>query len=144
MRPGRVVVMDNLGAHKGERVRELVEARGCSLLFLAPYSPDFSPIEEAFSKVRAILRKAAARERGTLVEAIGRALWAVSARRMRGAGSATAATRSTLNLHEHRCQTVNESFEVAIESRNLSGTWTTFGIRECEVSEQFFGEPGLT
>ena len=73
------VVMDNLGAHKGDRVRELVEGRGCSLLFLPPYSPDFSPIEEAFSKVKALLRKAAARAREALVEAIGRALWAVTA-----------------------------------------------------------------
>ncbi len=48
---GQVVVVDNLGAHKGKRVREPVEGRGCSLLFLPPYSPDFSPIEEAFSKV---------------------------------------------------------------------------------------------
>ncbi len=51
LRPGQVVVMDNLTAHKGERVRELVEARGCELLYLAPYSPDLNPIEEAFSKV---------------------------------------------------------------------------------------------
>jgi transposase len=71
--PGRVVVMDNLGAHKGERVRKLIEERGCQLLFLPPYSPDFSPIEEAFSKVKALLRKAKARTRGALLEAIGRA-----------------------------------------------------------------------
>lgn len=76
--PGQVVVLDNLGAHKGERVRELVEERGCSLVFLPPYSPDFSPIEEAFSKVKALLKKAAARTRGALVEAIGRALSAVT------------------------------------------------------------------
>jgi transposase len=82
--PGRVVVLDNLGAHRGRRVRELVEARGCELLFLPPYSPDFSPIEEAFSKVRALLRKAKARERGALVEAIGRALSAVTAEDARG------------------------------------------------------------
>ena len=82
--PGQVVVLDNLGAHKGNRVRELVEGRGCSLLFLPPYSPDFSPIEEAFSKVKARLRKAAARTRGTLVGAIGRALDAVTARDARG------------------------------------------------------------
>ena len=71
---GQVVVLDNLGAHKGERVRELIERRGCSLLFLPPYSPDFSPIEEAFSKLKALLRKAQARARGALVEAIGRAI----------------------------------------------------------------------
>lgn len=79
-----VVVLDNLGAHRGRRVRELVEARGCELLFLPPYSPDFSPIEEAFSKVKALLRKAKARERGALVEAIGRALSAVTAEDARG------------------------------------------------------------
>ena len=78
--PGQVVVLDNLGAHRGERVRQLVEARGCELLFLPPYSPDFSPIEEAFSKLKALLRKAQARTRGALVEAIGRALSAITAR----------------------------------------------------------------
>lgn len=82
--PGQVVVMDNLGAHRGERVRELIEARGCSLVFLPPYSPDFSPIEEAFSKLKALLRKAAARTRGALLEAIGRAIGAVTARDARG------------------------------------------------------------
>jgi transposase len=69
--------MDNLGAHRGDRVRELIEERGCSLLYLPPYSPDFSPIEEAFSKVKALLKKAAARTREALVEAIGMALSAV-------------------------------------------------------------------
>jgi len=79
LRPGQVVMMDNLGAHRGERVRELVEARGCELLFLPPYSsPDFSPIEEAFSKIKALLRKVEARTGGDLVGAIGRALWAVT------------------------------------------------------------------
>jgi transposase len=76
--PGQVVVMDNLGAHRGDRVRKLVERRGCSLLYLPPYSPDFSPIEEAFSKVKALLRKAAARTREALLEAIGMALSAVT------------------------------------------------------------------
>jgi len=70
--------MDNLGAHRGERVRKLIEARGCSLLFLPPYSPDFSPIEEAFSKLKALLRRAAARSREALLEAIGSALSAVT------------------------------------------------------------------
>ena len=77
---GQVVVLDNLGAHKGERVRELIESRGCSLLFVPPYSPDFSPIEEAFSKVKALLKKTAARSREALIEAIGRALGEVTAR----------------------------------------------------------------
>lgn len=82
--PGSVIVLDNLGAHRGDRVRELVEARGCKLLFLPPYSPDFSPIEEAFSKLKGLLRKAQARARGALLEAIGSALWAITARDARG------------------------------------------------------------
>ena len=61
LREGQVVVMANLSAHKGERVRELIEARGCELLYLPPYSPDYNPIEEAFSKVKCILRKAETR-----------------------------------------------------------------------------------
>lgn len=62
------------GAHRGKRVRALVEAQGCWLLYLPPYSPDFSPIEEAFSKIKALLRKAKARTHVALLEAIGRAL----------------------------------------------------------------------
>jgi transposase len=63
LRVGQVVMMDNLSAHKSERVRELIEARGCEVLYLPPYSPDYNPIEEAFSKIKALLRKAAARTR---------------------------------------------------------------------------------
>ena len=53
LRRGQVVVMDNLSVHKGQRVRELVESAGCELRYLAPYSPDFNPIEEALSKIKA-------------------------------------------------------------------------------------------
>jgi transposase len=84
LRRGQVVVMDNLSAHKGGRVRELVESAGCELLYLPPYSPDLSPIEEAFSKVKGLLRKAQARSREALVEAMGMALDAVTARDARG------------------------------------------------------------
>jgi transposase len=82
--PGQVVVMDNLSAHKGERVRELIEQRGCELLYLPPYSPDFNPIEQAFSKVKGLMRAAEARTREALIEAMGVALSAVSARDARG------------------------------------------------------------
>ena len=78
--PGQVVVMDNLSAHKGEKVRELLENRGCEFLFLPPYSPDLNPIEQAFAKLKALLRKAEARTREALIEAMGAALSAVSAR----------------------------------------------------------------
>jgi len=61
LRPGDIVVMDNLPAHKVSGVREAIQRAGASLLFLPPYSPDFNPIEMAFSKLKAILRKAAAR-----------------------------------------------------------------------------------
>jgi transposase len=84
LRPGQVVVLDNLGAHKGERVRELIEERGCELLFLPPYSPDLNPIEEAFSKVKGLLRRAGARTRKALIEATGRALDAVTAEDTQG------------------------------------------------------------
>jgi transposase len=84
LRPGQVVVMDNLSAHKGGRVEEIVEGRGCELFYLPPYSPDFNPIEESFSKVKAILRKTEARTREALVEAMGEALDAVTARHARG------------------------------------------------------------
>jgi transposase len=79
LKSGQIIVVDNLSAHKGERVRELIEARGCQLLYLPPYSPDFNPIEEAFSKIKGLLRKAQARSRETLVEALGRAISAVTA-----------------------------------------------------------------
>jgi transposase len=81
---GQVVVMDNLSAHKGGRVRELVEGAGCELLYLPPYSPDMNPIEEAFSKVKGLMRRAEARTREALVEAMGKALGAVSASDARG------------------------------------------------------------
>jgi transposase len=76
--------MDDLSAHKGSRVRELIEAKGCELLYLPPYPPDLNSIEEAFSKIKALLRRAGARLREALVEAIGRALDAVTGRDARG------------------------------------------------------------
>ena len=84
LNPGQVVVMDNLGAHKPKRVKELIEDRGCQLLYLPDYSPDYNPIEEAFSKIEGLLRKVGARTRETLVEAVGRALSAVSSRDAQG------------------------------------------------------------
>ena len=84
MKPGEVVVMDNLGAHRPKRVRKLIEARGCELIYLPPYSPDLNPIEEAFAKVKHLLRKIGARTKEALVEAMGRALGAVSDEDARG------------------------------------------------------------
>jgi transposase len=84
LKQGQVVVMDNLGAHKPKRIEELIKERGCELLYLPPYSPDYNPIEEAFSKIKALLRKVGARSREALVEAIGEALSAVSVHDARG------------------------------------------------------------
>jgi transposase len=84
LHPGQVVVMDNLSAHKGDRVKELIEELGCQLLYLPPYSPDFNPIEEAFAKIKALVRKAEARTREALVEAIGRGISMVTAEDARG------------------------------------------------------------
>jgi transposase len=76
---GQIVVMDNLSAHKGEMVRELIEAKGCELIYLPPYSPEFNPIEQAFSKLKSYLRDACARSQDTLMEIIGEALSTITA-----------------------------------------------------------------
>jgi transposase len=69
--PGDIVIMDNLSAHKGDAVRQAIEATGATLVFLPPYSPDFNPIENAFAKLKALLRKAAERTVEGLWQAIG-------------------------------------------------------------------------
>jgi transposase len=74
LRPGDIVVMDNLGSHKGPAVREAIEAAGASLAYLPPYSPEFNPIEKAFAKLKAMLRKAAERTIDGLWNAIARSI----------------------------------------------------------------------
>lgn len=74
LRPGQIVVMDNLSAHKNQRVRDLIEGAGCALWYLPPYSPDLSPIELAFSKLKEMIRRAKARTREALDDAIASAL----------------------------------------------------------------------
>lgn len=76
--------MDNLEAHISKRVRELIEQRGCRLVYLPSYSPDYNPIEEAFAKIKNLLRKRAAGTREALVEKIGAAPSAISAQDVRG------------------------------------------------------------
>jgi transposase len=82
--PGRIVVMDNLSAHKGGRVSELIEERGCELLYLPPYSPDLNPIEGAFSKIKGLLRTAQAHTSEALLEAMSSALCALTPHDVRG------------------------------------------------------------
>jgi transposase len=104
LRPGQVVLLDNLSVHKSAAVRERIEACGCRLLFLPRYSPDFNPIEGAFSKLKAFLRRAAARTRESLEAAIAAGLATLSAPRMLRAGSSTAATLNRLNQLENWCK----------------------------------------
>jgi transposase len=78
LHPGQVVVLDTLSAHKAASIRDALEARGCHLLFLPPYSPDFTPIEQAFCKLKAILRGLGARTREALEEAVRLAIEAIT------------------------------------------------------------------
>jgi transposase len=84
LQEGQVMVMDNLSAHKPKRIKELIEQRGCELVYLPSYSPDYNPIEEAFAKIKNLLRKAAARSKEALIEAIAAALSAITVEDIRG------------------------------------------------------------
>jgi transposase len=84
LQEGQMVVMDNLRVHKTVHVRQLIEEKGCQLRFLPAYSPDFSPIEEAFSKLKTVLRRSKARTRETLEEAIVQALLTVTSQDAHG------------------------------------------------------------
>lgn len=79
LRSGQIVVLDNLSAHQHIRVRELIEKAGCALWYLPAYSPDLSPIEEAFAKLKTLLRRAAARTQAALLDAIAAALTRITA-----------------------------------------------------------------
>ena len=71
LRPGQIVVADNLSSHKSGRAIDLLRAQGCDLIFLPPYSPDLNPIEMAFSKLKTLIRKAAARTYQALWHQVG-------------------------------------------------------------------------
>jgi transposase len=79
LRPGQVVILDNLSVHKADVIRHAIEARRCELLFLPAYSPDCTPIEQAFSKIKANLRGLGARTREALLEAVRQAVTAITA-----------------------------------------------------------------
>ena len=103
LKSGQVVIRGNLAAHKGERVRRLIEARGCELSYLPPYSPDLNPIEEAFSKVKDRLRRARVRTRATLLEALGAGAFQRSMLETPEASSSIAATEQRSHpYHKHR------------------------------------------
>ena len=84
LRPGQTVLLDNLSSHKGAKVQALIEEQGCRLVYLPAYSPDFNPIEMLFSKLKALLRKEAARTTDTVIEALGLALRAVTSKDILG------------------------------------------------------------
>ena len=84
LRAGQIVILDNLQAHKSTCARTAIEAKGCQLLFLPSYSPDLSPIEEAFSKLKTVLRRAGARTREALEEAISQAFLTITAQDAHG------------------------------------------------------------
>ena len=79
LRPGDVVIMDNLGSHKGKAVRQAIRNAGAHLIFLPKYSPDLNPIEQVFAKLKHLLRKAAARTVESVCAAIGQTLAAFTA-----------------------------------------------------------------
>jgi transposase len=79
LRPGQLVILDNLSIHQGPRVKQAIEARGCRLVFLPAYSPAFSPLEEAFSKVKTFVRRQGARTREALQEAMAQVLLLITA-----------------------------------------------------------------
>jgi transposase len=105
---GQVVVLDNLGAHRTQRVRELVEARGADLLFLPSYSPDLNPIEEAFSKIKQIQEG-----RSTYSRSVGRSHHLSelggNARRRRGMVRPLRLPATGSITHEHRCISLSTS-----------------------------------
>jgi transposase len=78
LRPGQIVVLDNLSVHKATSIRDAIEAFHCQVLFLPPYSPDFTPIEQAFSKIKARLRGLGARTHEALLEAVRLAVDAIT------------------------------------------------------------------
>ena len=78
LKPGDIVIMDNLGSHKGKAVRDLIRAAGAKLFFLPKYSPDLNPIERLFSKLKHLLRKAAQRTKDTICDAIAEILETVT------------------------------------------------------------------
>jgi transposase len=79
LREGQVVVMDNLGAHRPKRIKEIIEARGAELVFVPSYSPDLNSVEQAFSKIKNVLRKLGARTHEVLLEAMEEALSKITA-----------------------------------------------------------------
>jgi transposase len=114
LRAGQIVVMDNLSAHRPKRIRELIEQKGCELVYLPSYSADYNPIEEAFAKIKSLLRKAAARTKEGLVEAIGAALSAITATDARVTLSMPDTVRWVICC-ETRCTTGGEAYSAGYQ-----------------------------
>ena len=84
LKPGKIVIMDNVGFHHTERVKEVIEAAKCKILYLPAYSPDFSPIENCFSKVKEFVRRAKARTIDALIDALHQAVELVTPKNAKG------------------------------------------------------------
>jgi transposase len=108
LREGQVVLIDNLSAHKSARLREVLAARGCRLWYLPSYSPDFSPIELAFAKIKTELRRVGARTREGLEAAVAQALTHILPQEGCRALSATASQRSRPSLAS-RCSRAHQA-----------------------------------
>jgi transposase len=129
LKPGQVVIMDNLGAHRPKRLKELIKGRSCELIYLPPYSPDFNPIEGAFSKIGHILRKTAARTKKALIEAMGRALESVVG--TCEGSSLTVDTAPRRIGYENRCESSQDAaYKLA---RDLRGAHRGVGERRIEA-----------
>ena len=100
LKPGDIVILDNLGSHKGEAVRQAIRAAGARLLFLSPYSPDLNPIEQVFARLKTLLRKAAERSVEATWRRIGHLLDALSAQQcanyLRNSGYASIYSQNAL------------------------------------------------
>jgi transposase len=123
LKEGQVVVLDGLGAHRTQRVTELIEARGAQLLFLPSYSPDLNPIEEAFSKIKGIVRKVGARMREALVEAIERALSAVTPEDATAVNKTKREGRNASGVSGAGCSGDNECICVSVTAKSASAIW---------------------
>jgi cell wall assembly regulator SMI1 len=139
--------MDNLAAHKSAKIEKLIQERGCQLLFLPGYSPDFSPIEETFSKFKTFLRRVGARTREALYEAIGQALLTITAQDAASAGFAMVGMNLRAETKRREEAMTNDVFQTMqsiwkrIETQLLIEAW--FAKMPAETALRDF-QPGAT
>jgi len=126
--PGQIVLMDNLSSHKGSRIEALIASRRCTILYLPAYSPDLTPIEEAFSKIKTFLKRASAQTVDTLLDAIAAALLTVSLSDAYGFFTMLAFF-DRLNLHDNCCRAICDNGFYAITGRRLVQVWESAAMQ---------------